>query len=191
MREQIIREADRLIRTGGYEALNFGTIAAKLGTTRANLHYHFKNKENLALTVTDRYIAEVRSRLTRLRRTYAGNFPAILLALDADLWERLSALSYKGYCVCARLIADQAQSPYPLLQKAEEHFEWLVNAFSEEIGASQVSGRMKADRPARELALESLSIYLGVAQMAMSLAPEREADSYSRRRIGEWLATVT
>ncbi len=191
MREQIMREADLLIRTGGYESLNFGTIAAKLGTTRANLHYHFKNKENLALAVTDRYIAEVRSRLTRLRRTYPGNFPAILLALDADLWERLSALSYKGYCVCARLIADQGQSPYPLLQKAEEHFEWLVNAFSEEIGASLVSGRMKADRPARELALESLSIYLGVAQIAMSLAPEREADSYSRRRIGEWLATVT
>lgn len=74
----------RLLRTGGYEALNFGTIAEELNTTRANIHYHFKNKENLALAAIDRYMDDIESNIRTLAEEHPGDYPAVMVALDED-----------------------------------------------------------------------------------------------------------
>ena len=55
MREQIKRMAEELLIRHGYRGFNFRSIAEELGTTRANLHYHFGNKDGLVLEVLDEY----------------------------------------------------------------------------------------------------------------------------------------
>jgi AcrR family transcriptional regulator len=73
-RDKILDTASRLIRAGGYEALNFGTIAEELGITRANIHHHFKNKENLALQAVNRYSAGLEERFAGFKEKHPGNF---------------------------------------------------------------------------------------------------------------------
>lgn len=55
MREQIKRSAEELLIRHGYRGFNFRSIAEELGTTRANLHYHFGKKDGLVLEVLDEY----------------------------------------------------------------------------------------------------------------------------------------
>ncbi len=187
MREDILREADRLMRIGGYGGLNFGTIAGSLGTTRANLHYHFKNKESLAQAVVDHYVAHVQARVVRLTEAHPGDFPRIMLALHDDLWETLTTLDYQGHCVCSRVAVEQSVAPGHLRHKAEEHFTWLITAFSRAIALSQSSGTLCTHRPAADLAREALAVYLGVAQVAMSIPQERLPGSRTRRTIPDWV----
>ena len=46
-RERIKQEARRLFISHGIDAVTYGDIAEAVGTTRANLHYHFGNKSAL------------------------------------------------------------------------------------------------------------------------------------------------
>lgn len=55
MRDQIKRIAEELLIQHGYRGFNFRNIAEELGTTRANLHYHFGNKDGLVLEVLEEY----------------------------------------------------------------------------------------------------------------------------------------
>jgi AcrR family transcriptional regulator len=48
---------DLLIRHG-YRGVSFGDLADALGMTRANIHYHFGNKQNLVEEVLEDYIRE-------------------------------------------------------------------------------------------------------------------------------------
>lgn len=54
-REQIIVAARRLFGERPYEAVSTGDIAAAAGTTRTNVHYHFRSKRDLFLEVIKRF----------------------------------------------------------------------------------------------------------------------------------------
>lgn len=53
MKEEIKRQAIRLFTISGYGGVSFGDITEQLGTTRANIHYHFGSKSGLAEEVLD------------------------------------------------------------------------------------------------------------------------------------------
>ena len=55
LREDILEKAICQLRRGGYSQLNFASLSKELGTTRANIHYHFSNKENLAKEALETY----------------------------------------------------------------------------------------------------------------------------------------
>jgi AcrR family transcriptional regulator len=56
MREQIKALALELLIKHGYRGVSFGDLAQALKTTRANIHYHFGNKESLVEEVLEEYI---------------------------------------------------------------------------------------------------------------------------------------
>ncbi len=189
-RDKILDVASRLIRTGGYEALNFGTIADELDITRANIHHHFKNKENLALQAVNRYVAGLEERFAVFKEMRPGNFPAAMSAVHESMWDRLSETNYGGFCVAVQLISDQSWIPEEVSHEATGYYERLLSIFTELIEESQEAGTVRKDRPAEDIAHEALSIHLGVGLMAMTLPAERQPGSYSRRRMREWLATI-
>src|SRR5699024_8561364 len=51
MRERIKQAARDLFIRYGLGEVSYGDIAAKVGTTRANLHYHFGNKSEMIETI--------------------------------------------------------------------------------------------------------------------------------------------
>ena len=211
-RDKILDIAIRLIRTGGYEALNFGTIAEELSITRANIHHHFKNKENLAIQALNRYGARLEERFAMLKENqswtpeevsheatgyyerlleHPGNFPAAMAAVHDGMWDRLSETNYGGFCVAVQLISDQSWIPKEVSYEATGFYERLLDIFTELIEESQKAGTVRKDHPAGDIAREALSIHLGVGLIAMTLPAERQPGSYSRRRMREWLATIT
>jgi TetR/AcrR family transcriptional regulator, transcriptional repressor for nem operon len=56
MRQRIKSLAASLLIQHGYRGVSFGDIAEALSTTRANIHYHFGNKNSLVEEVTDEYV---------------------------------------------------------------------------------------------------------------------------------------
>ena len=56
MRDQIKDLARELLIKHGYRGVSFGDLAEALETTRANIHYHFGNKERLVEEVLEEYI---------------------------------------------------------------------------------------------------------------------------------------
>lgn len=62
MRDQIKTLADRLLTLSGYAGMSFGDLTAELGTTRANIHYHFGSKDGLVEEVLEDACKMVTSR---------------------------------------------------------------------------------------------------------------------------------
>ncbi|HET6520404.1 MAG TPA: TetR/AcrR family transcriptional regulator, partial [Geminicoccaceae bacterium] len=78
MRDRIKGVAAELLIRHGYRGLRFGDIAARLGTTRANVHYHFGTKERLVEEVVDDYL-----------RVTLDRFRAVWLDGGASLYDKI------------------------------------------------------------------------------------------------------
>ncbi len=53
-REEILKAAERVFSSHGYDGTSMRQIAAEAGVAQALLHYHFQNKENLYASIFDR-----------------------------------------------------------------------------------------------------------------------------------------
>lgn len=62
-RELILTVARQLFISKGIDVVSYGDIAAEVGSTRANLHYHFGNKSELVKEVFTETFKEVREKL--------------------------------------------------------------------------------------------------------------------------------
>lgn len=82
MRERIKSLAAKLLIKHGYRGVSFGDIADRLSTTRANIHYHFGNKNSLVEEVTDEYVTAT---LARFRSIWTDTDTALDLKLDATI----------------------------------------------------------------------------------------------------------
>ncbi|MEM9633069.1 MAG: TetR/AcrR family transcriptional regulator [Pseudomonadota bacterium] len=86
MKDEIMKIAEDQLLRGGYARLNFGSIAKMLETTRANLHYHFGNKETLAIEVVRDFSLRQIAGLKALHQAYRHDFHSFMAALDASFW---------------------------------------------------------------------------------------------------------
>ena len=103
MKDQILDLAEEQLKTGGYGALRFGTIAEALGTTRANLHHHFGSKEGLATEAAERYVAASFAFMGDLLDRHDGDLHGYLAAIEGLVQARLRTRGGQGACVCAQL----------------------------------------------------------------------------------------
>ena len=166
MREEILTIAEDQMKAGGFAHLNFGAISSQLGTTRANLHYHFKNKETLALEVTKRFIADQEADLRKTVAQFPGNFPGLMGAMEDWLWGHRECNGAVGACVCEQIIR-QPEVPEALLTLAKEHFVVFRTLIVEQVIDSQESGTITKEVDAVQIALEAGCILMGLGQMSL------------------------
>ena len=168
LKEQIVEEAARQIISGGYEELNFGTIASELGTTRANIHHHFSNKENLAREVLTQNADRVKERIQSFLSETRGSVLPLFERLESMLWETFKENHSEGGCTCAPLLVSGVKVPESLRKLAAE-FYWLqVDLMTQVMEAAQLREEVSRDRPARELAQEGILLVLGMMQLGRS-----------------------
>jgi TetR/AcrR family transcriptional repressor of nem operon len=67
-REKILQSASDLFYHVGYQATSVDAILGKCGVSKSNFYYHFKTKEELALEVLERRIAEFETLLQTLQQ---------------------------------------------------------------------------------------------------------------------------
>lgn len=156
MREQIKHTAEELLIRHGYRGFNFRSIAEELGTTRANLHYHFKNKDGLVLEVLDEYA----SRTIALYEVVWAD-PITSLREKVKLTNEHARVRYKqfntpkdtgaSWSLMIRLRSDaDALTPamQSILQNATREFERLVRIG---VRLSINSGELAADAPEEDI----------------------------------------
>lgn len=82
MRQRIKSLAAKLLIKHGYRGVSFGDIADRLSTTRANIHYHFGNKNSLVEEVTDEYVTAT---LAKFRSIWTDMDTSLALKLDSTI----------------------------------------------------------------------------------------------------------
>ena len=65
MRDRIMEVARTLYVLRGHDGFSFGDIAEAIGTTRANIHHHYGNKQRLMDRLIDGFVADAEDRIAR------------------------------------------------------------------------------------------------------------------------------
>jgi AcrR family transcriptional regulator len=84
-RARIRAIAEDLYVLRGYEGFSFGDVAQEVGTTRANIHHHFGNKQRLMAELIERFAADAEARIAHHWTSGDASFAARLEAQLADL----------------------------------------------------------------------------------------------------------
>lgn len=143
MRARIKALALDLLVQHGYRGVSFGDIAQSLGITRANIHYHFGNKQALVEEVLDDYVAATTAALSELWAK-PGEALAEKLAIMIDYsrkrYQRYNAKGESGrpWSLIARLRQDgDALSPrcHAALQRFEKDLNATITAAIEQAKA--------------------------------------------------------
>lgn len=65
-RERIRAIAEDFYVLRGHDGFSFGHIADAVGTTRANIHHHFRDKRLLMIELVDKFVADACARITAI-----------------------------------------------------------------------------------------------------------------------------
>jgi AcrR family transcriptional regulator len=85
MRQQILRVAEDLYVLHGYAGFSFAHIAATVLTTRANIHHHFGDKQQLMAELIEKFASDAEQRIAHHWTQPGTSFAARLGAQLEDL----------------------------------------------------------------------------------------------------------
>ena len=163
MRAQIKSLALDLLIQHGYRGVSFGDLAELLNTTRANIHYHFGNKERLVEEVLEDYVDAT---LTALKKVWIQ--PSIPLARKIETMVEYSRRRYAKYNPAGKkgrpwsLIARMRQDSDALTPKGraslkrfgKELYTCIVQAIEDAKSRNEFAAAM----PVEDIALQLVSI---------------------------------
>ena len=179
MRERIKSLALDLLTAHGYRAVSFGDIAKQLKTTRANIHYHFGNKQKLAEEVLDDYLRETSEAFKKL---WASPDMPLIGKIEITVeYSRKRYLKFnprgKGgrpWSLIARLRQD-IDALTPKSRDALQNFERDLHAsIVAAIEAAKARGEFVAWMPVEDVALQ----LVGIANSAAPIT--QDAGSFDR-----------
>ena len=163
MRDRIKVVATDLLVRHGYRGVSFGDIAPLLDTTRANIHYHFGNKQKLLEEVLEAYVDDS---LARFRRIWADESRSFEEKVEATI-----AFNRKRY---AKFNTGRANGrPWSLIARMRndnnvigEYANKTLNRFARELSAciSDATraairrGEFETDVPAGDIVVLLVSI---------------------------------
>jgi len=185
MREQILERAEQQMMAGGYENLSFAAIAKELGTTRANLHYHFKNKESLAIEVTKKYGETNYNLFLQLTDQYQGDFFATIKASEMFFWEQAHACKSTGICVCTQM-ATEPNLPSSLRSMANEFYRMFENLHIKIIEQGIANGQISADIDVKREATRAHIIIMGIMTCGQHIGAVDQAQCELSGYLMDW-----
>lgn len=163
MREKIKQAATELLIQKGYQGLRFGDIAQRLEITRANIHYHFGSKQQLADEVIVEYVDEA-------QKSYREIWLSEQLSLDEKI-VRMKEETKRRYLKYNR--EGIAGSPWSLLsrmrmernllgdkarQAVEQYGEILESFIVDGMEIAVRNGELAQDAPIGDLALQLVAV---------------------------------
>lgn len=93
MRDRAQDLAVHLLVVHGFRGFSFGMLADRLGTTRANLHYHFGSKMRMVEAIIDEYATDTAARFRRVWMNRETSFTDKVLATYETNRERYAAFN--------------------------------------------------------------------------------------------------
>jgi len=174
MRDAILEKAEQQLMTGGFDKLNFAKIASELNTTRANLHYHFKNKESLAIEVTKQYGARYCDQFAVMRESFKGNFVGFFEAVDSFYWEQPDGNEDAKVNACICLVSDP-ELPEAIGNVSRGHYLNIQQTIQGVIQDAIDNKEIRADIDAQREAIRAHVIMMGIGTSAQHLLSIKQA----------------
>ncbi len=189
MREQILDLAEKQMLQGGYDTLNFSVIAKTLATTRANLHYHFKNKESLGIEVTKRFMADDMADMKKICAALPGDFCKQMVAFEDFYWQIVKEEGCASACVACQIVRSP-NSPDVLVKLAKSFFEERFEFSVQQVIESQEAGTVRKDLNPVSVATQGVALMMGLMQMTQGLMTIDEAEKRLKGTLKEWTKTI-
>lgn len=180
-RARIRALAEDLYVLRGYEGFSFGDIAQAVGTTRANIHHHFGNKQRLMAELIERFAADAETRIAQVWTGGTDSFAARLAAQLADLrrfydrfntrpgdrniWSPVSRLRLD-----LPVLGEQASSA---LERVDRVYDVSLRAA---LARAVAVGELAADMPVDDIARMLRVILLSCAPMTQDSGSFREIE---------------
>jgi TetR/AcrR family transcriptional repressor of nem operon len=136
----LLDAAEQRIRKHGYNAVSFRDLAADANIKSASVHYHFPTKEDLGVTLVQRYrerfFAAVEAKTAKARTPHAR------LRGFCEVYRGALAID-DAICLCGILGAESAGLPPPLSESVADFFAaniaWIREALDPAWPASRRS----------------------------------------------------
>ncbi len=189
MRDQILEKAEQQLMLGGYDKLNFASIAKELDTTRANLHYHFKNKETLAIEVTRQYTSRYTVEFERLRKTFFGNVDGFFQAVEEMMWLHSHGGDDGKPAACVNLAADP-DIPESIAEMTRESYSQIEATLTGVVQDAIDNKEFKADVDAVREANRCHVLMMGINGCGQHLISVGEAKQKFGGLIMDWVNSL-
>src|SRR5262245_34200353 len=160
--QAILDVAEQLVQTRGYNGFSYADVAAKLGVTKASLHYHFASKAELGRALIVRYHEVFGAALDAIDQR-PDEAPAKLRP-SVELFD--GVMRNDRRCLCGSLAAEYTTLPEPMQDGLKQFFDlnerWLASILQQ----GRKSGLLAFSEPASERA----RVLLGALEGAMLVA---------------------
>lgn len=163
MRDRIKAAATGLLIRHGYRGMSFGDIALQLETTRANIHYHFGNKQKLLEEVLEDYVDNASAHFRRIWTDESRSFEEKVEATIAFNRKRYAKFntgraSGRPWSLIARMRNDNDVIGEYANKALNRFMRELSTYIAEATNAAVREGEFKADAPVKDIVILLVSI---------------------------------
>jgi len=185
MKDAILQLAEQQLMVGGFDKLNFATLAKELGTTRANIHYHFKNKESLAIEVTRQYGARYCDEFKALREMFRGNFVGFFETVNNYFWPQTDDPCDQETNACTTLASDP-ELPESIVKLTRESYRNIEQIIADVIQDGIDNKEVRSDIDAKKEATRCHVIMMGIGACGQHLSSSDEAKEQLGGILVDW-----
>ena len=185
MRERIKSTATTLFIRHGYRGVSFGDIASRLGITRANIHYHFGNKQKLLDEVLEDYVDGTLARMGGLWRDDGLTFAEKLEGNIAFNRERYGAFNRgrtggKHWSLITRMRNESDAIGKTACDTLQRFAHILASDIETGVKAAIRRGELIAAAPVNEIVVQAVSIANAAGTIAQDAGTFDRVDNLYR-----------
>jgi AcrR family transcriptional regulator len=163
MRDRIKAAATELLIRHGYRGMSFGDIAPLLETTRANIHYHFGNKQKLLEEILEDYVDNTLAHFRRIWTDESRSFEdkvEATIAFNRKRYARFNTGRANGrpWSLIARMRNDNDVIGEYANKALSRFARELSTYISEATGAAIRRGEFEPDAPVEDIVILLVSI---------------------------------
>lgn len=136
---RVLDAAEYFTQTRGFNAFSYKDIQQEVGIKTSSIHYYFPSKQDLAASMTDRYIQRFRLALGELASDHDNGLDQ-LKALS-DLYG--SVLNDGKFCMCGMLASDLLALPDAVNEQLNDFFTMVEQWISQAIILGQTQNLIK------------------------------------------------
>ncbi|MGN7832482.1 TetR/AcrR family transcriptional regulator [Pseudoxanthomonas sp. 22568] len=156
--QEIIRRANELLASGGYNGFSYADIAELVDVRKASIHHHFPAKVDLVKATVAQHREATRRGLRALDESTPDAF-ARLLAYSR-YWADCIQASNPPICICALLAAELPAVPAEIADEVKVHFNDLHAWIGRTLAQGVEQGHMRLnDTPSAEASVFMASIH--------------------------------
>jgi len=162
MADRIMDHAQWLVQTRGYNGFSYAEIADELGIRKATIHYYFRTKSDLCVSLLRRYRAGFRGKVASATEPLASAKARLILYIS--LYQQ--ALEDGRLCPCGVLTGELESLDPDIRAEVRGFFDEQIAWVEFQLAEAQRQGDLRVSHPLRQLAA---SVF-GMVEGAMLLA---------------------